>query len=353
MARSYFTVATFNLRNLVNPGVTYYQTNSYSEAAFSRKIAWLAEQLYRMDADFVGCQEVFHAEAFQALADAYEGLVAERDGTRASERKRYSEVWHLPNAQGSAADPSPGVGFLSRAPILEKRSRQDLAADPIEVADIGGLDYRLTQLSRPQQFARVTLAEGHEGWIANAHLKSKRPLFAAGSSAGVEANAEFLERATGSLRSLVLRAGEALALRREVIALMEGTTTPVIVVGDLNDDVGAVTTEMVRGEAPFRGLPIDVKALFWDVELHSAARIQLRRSEGVGFFTNIYNGHYSTIDHILVSQEFYYRNARAIGDVAFVRCLNDHLTDSSLTGAPGLGAASDHGQITARLWIDI
>ena len=45
MARRYFKVATFNVRNLISAGVTYYNTNRYSEAAYDRKVDWLAEQL--------------------------------------------------------------------------------------------------------------------------------------------------------------------------------------------------------------------------------------------------------------------------------------------------------------------
>lgn len=60
MARRYFTVASFKARNLVNPGVTYYGNKKYSQKAYDDKLTWLAEQLYRMNADFVGLQEIFH-----------------------------------------------------------------------------------------------------------------------------------------------------------------------------------------------------------------------------------------------------------------------------------------------------
>ncbi|MEO0451933.1 MAG: endonuclease/exonuclease/phosphatase family protein [Pseudomonadota bacterium] len=306
-----------------------------------------------MDADFVGLQELFHEEALQAVVDRYHQLLAERDSESVAARKAYAHVWHLPNLNSSPDDPGPGLALLSRRPILEQHAVQDLSDDPISADDVGGLDYRLTRLSRPLMIAKVTLIDGVEAWLFNAHLKSKRPIYPEGSEAEEEQNAMFLERTTGSFRSLVLRAGEALAMRREVLRRITGSSDPLILLGDLNDAGDAVSTEMIAGEVPYRSWNIDLKKVYWDVELYSAARIHLRRSEGVEFFSHIYNGHYGMIDHIFVSQEFYFRNGKRIGDVSFVRCFNDHLTDASVSGAPGLGSASDHGQLVARMFINV
>ena len=76
------------------------------------------------------------------------------------------------------------------------------------------------------------------------------------------------------------------------------------VLGDLNDETGAVTTEMITGEMPFRAWGVDVKRRYWDVELYSAVRSHLRRTEHSSIHTHIFNGHYGTLDHVLISQEF-------------------------------------------------
>ena len=68
MASHYFTVATFNARNLIRPGITYYGRNEYSQLEYDRKLDWMASQLLRMDADFVCLQEVFEAEPLFDLA---------------------------------------------------------------------------------------------------------------------------------------------------------------------------------------------------------------------------------------------------------------------------------------------
>jgi len=351
MARAYFSVASFNVRNLVLPDIVYYGGSKYSAERYRAKQTWLAEQLYRMDADIVCLQEVFHQEALADLAALYAELLAARD-PGAAEAKRYANAVFAPNADARPDRPLPGLAILSRNPVETQIVIQDIAPDPIALDPADGLSYRLTRLSRPVMAAKIALGAGVSGWVFNAHLKSKRPKYPEDDPAADKDNADFLGRAYGVFRSLALRAGEALALRREILARMRGSSEPVIVVGDLNDEIGAVTTEIVGGEVPWRAWPLDLKKIYWDVELYSAARIHLRRTEHASLHTHIYNGHYGTIDHILVSQEFYFRNRDRIGDVLFVQSLNDHLTDDSVWGAPQLGDASDHGQLVARFSVE-
>jgi hypothetical protein len=56
----------------------------------------------------------------------------------------------------------------------------------------------------------------------------------------------------------------------------------------------------------------------------------------------VHEGRYSTIDHILVSEEFNPALPGAIGEVVDVLYLNDHLDLE-------LPEASDHGQVVARV----
>ncbi len=352
MALTYFKVASFNVRNLISPGITYYNTNRYSDAAYHSKLDWLAEQLYQMDADIVAIQESFDRPPIDDLVSRHGLLVDSRLRPSKAKKSKYRHVWHLPNEQSTPEWPLPGLAILSRRRIVDRQPVQDLADNPIEIGADEGLNYRLTRLSRPLQMAKIDLGEGVNGWILNAHLKSKRPSYPQGSLAEEETSFDFFGRAEGAFRSLARRAGEALALRREALAKLEGQHEPVFVVGDLNDEIGAVTTEMISGEMPFRAWPFEVKDRYWDVELYSAVRSHLRRTEHSSIYTHIYNGHYGTIDHILVSQEFYYRNPNRIGDINYVQVFNDHLVDFSIPGAPSVGPASDHGQVVVRFSID-
>lgn len=353
MARSFFEVASFNVRNLVNQDVPYYSNKGYDGPAYNRKLNWLAEQLFRMDSDIVCLQEVFHEEALNDLVTRYHKLLAERSNSeRGARLKHYDNVRFQPNLKTSEDNPYPGLAILSRRNMLDYSSVQDISDNPISISDDDDLTYNLSMMSRPVQFALIDLGKGVSGWVFNAHLKSKIPRFEKGDPAEKEENGLFLERTAGVFRSLALRAGEALAFRREILNKMVGSEHPTLVVGDFNDEIGAVTTEMIAGEAPWRRLPSEVKKIFWDVELYSAARIHLRRSEHASLYTHIHNGHYGTIDHVLVSQEFYYRNRERLGEVHFVQCYNDHLSDDSIDGAPSLGDASDHGQLKVRISIN-
>ena len=66
-------------------------------------------------------------------------------------------------------------------------------------------------------------------------------------------------------------------------------------------------------------------------------------------FGHIYNGHHDTLDHILVSEEFFKLNPNAIGEVEYLRFFNDHLVDSTLTDMREDRTISDHGQVVATL----
>ena len=83
------------------------------------------------------------------------------------------------------------------------------------------------------------------------------------------------------------------------------------------------------------------------MELYSAARTHLRRSEKSDFTTHIFNGHHGTIDHIFFSQEFYYRKRDRFGDFDYVRAFNDHVIDKDVGSAPSEPDVSDHGQLVA------
>jgi len=335
------TFATFNVRNLVNAEQLYYKGKKYTKNAFERKIKWLANQLVDMDADVVCLQEVFHQQALNILASAYNDLV--------DEQKKYTTVWHADNALSTTDDPSPGLGLLSRLPVIETEVVQDISSDPIKIEPELGLEFSQSMVSRPIMIAKVELHENTHAWVFNAHLKSKRPIYPDDAPEDDEMAQMFYARALGTMRSLMRRAGDAIALRRELIKKMKNSTIPVVAIGDLNDGLGAVTTDIVAGEAPYRNWCDELKAKYWEVQLYSAIRAHMRRAEKSDLFTYIYNGSYSTIDHIFVSQEFYFRNKNRIGNIDYVRSYNDHIGDSTLGVSSTNYAASDHGQLVMQI----
>ena len=82
------------------------------------------------------------------------------------------------------------------------------------------------------------------------HLKSRRPVVLED-----EDRRDPAVRALAVVRALLQRGAEAAALRVMLSREMAGRGTeprPVMVLGDLNDELTSVTTELIRGEQPLR-----------------------------------------------------------------------------------------------------
>src|SRR3954453_17364369 len=83
------TVATFNLYNFQLPGLAMNPFQKpWTKTEFNRKVSWTARMLETIDADVVGLQELWHAEAMEtvrareALAGTYDLLAAPADGKK-------------------------------------------------------------------------------------------------------------------------------------------------------------------------------------------------------------------------------------------------------------------------------
>ena len=192
-----FSVATFNVKNLIGPDKVYYPFEYLTPEAYAWKRDWLSDQLLQMDADIVGFQEIFDGAALQdmiAESDAKGREINEfsQPGRDKRYRRRaiYRNLKYTPygNAPNLVVAPNmhnveedgrrrPGVALLSRFPIVESEAVQDLSSDPLETPfeQLGGGDaghWKLTNLSRPILRAVVDV-DGHHVTVFNAHLKSK------------------------------------------------------------------------------------------------------------------------------------------------------------------------------------
>jgi predicted extracellular nuclease len=170
------------------------------------------------------------------------------------------------------------------------------------------------------------------------HLKSKRPMIDEGADPD-----DPLQIALGSARSLLVRTAEATALRHILVDTMRGNTTPVIVLGDINDSVTAVTSEIVSGTPPYKRLPTAKKAAIWDVLLYNVKDLQSRVSYQDTYYTHIFNGYHESLDHIFVSNAFVRADPEHRGYVEYVKVLNDHLIDETLSNQDVPMRQSDHG----------
>ncbi len=303
--------ATFNVCNLAPPGAKLYENLEPSTPEeYEAKIAWTARQIDMLGADVIGFQEVFSQAA---LAEAL------------SRTRRYREAIHV------GFDPDPGADKLT--PSVALVSRLPLATAPVTFPYFPSGIAMPPGNRDPERFTRAPLHAAIElcpGLVADVvvvHLKSRRPDYRANDSGD---DPQLFALAT--LRSLIRRGTEAAALRVILSQLGRENRRPRVVLGDFNDVADAVTTGIVLG----LGAPSGDR-------LYDACSLQRRqdRHRHVGF-SNLHEGQYTTIDHILVSEEFNAALPGALGEIVDVVYLNDHLD-------LGLPEASDHGQVLARL----
>jgi endonuclease/exonuclease/phosphatase family metal-dependent hydrolase len=324
MERERFNIGCFNLCNLVARGQRFYGGHVYEGEDYDRKIAWISSQLDAMEADVIGFQEIFDPASMRAALDGAQA-------TRGFELV-------VSNASGH----HPEVGIATRYEVLEHEhveafpERARLTIDELEIP--------IDRFTHGVLRAKVRLPAGLDAWVYVVHLKSKRPKFAS----GVDRHDPY-ELAAAKARSLIIRSAEALALRALLLEHLEDRDDPVVLIGDLNDSEGAVTTEVAAGQMPERHWRRDVKTALWDVLLYNAKSIQARQSLRDVYYTHIHNGSYEALDHILLSEQFNRDNRHAPAYVEYVRVFNDHLIDESLSSARIPIWRSDHGQVVATI----
>ncbi len=324
MANRRIKIGTFNLYNLARPDQRFYGGIRYTEEQHHLKVQWVAEQLRRMNGDIVGFQEILDASALQEALDR-------------------SQIYASATALcGETDGQKPVVGLVSRLPVLEY---EFIPSFPQEARlEINDLSIPCGCFSRPVLCARIELREGLHVQVFVVHLKSKHPI-----TRDQADEHDPVERAIGTAKSLIVRAAEATALRCILLSKLQGNDDALIIIGDTNDAGTAVTSEIIAGSPPWRNLRYEQKLRLWDVLLYNVKDIQARQSYRDAYYTHIHNGHYESLDHILVSQEFVHQNPKRLGEVEYVSVLNDPLIDETLSEEKVPIWQSDHGQVVTTI----
>ena len=297
--------ASFNAFNLAPPGQQLYDNLlPFSEAQYEAKLDWTARQIDLLDADVIGFQEIFSQDCLRAVL---------------ARSTKYRDAIHVGfDPDPAAARLTPSVALVSRLPLAAPGVAH--AAFPQGVTMAEGTR-EAERFSRAVIHAPIMVSPDCTIDVVVVHLKSKRPDYRNGDT-----SEDPLLFGMACLRSLVRRGAEAVALRVLLANLAMENKRAQVVLGDFNDVADAVTTTIIMGAgSPMSGRLFDAYQLQKNQD-------HLRH---VGF-SIVHDANYTTIDHILVSEEFNPALPSAIGEVVDVIYLNDHL-------------ASDHGQVIARL----
>ncbi|MFI6565538.1 endonuclease/exonuclease/phosphatase family protein [Streptomyces sp. NPDC050534] len=313
-------LGTWNLENLYRPGGPF---GPKDKAAYESKLAALAAVITELDPALLGVQEVGEPTAL-------EDLVGMLDGD-----------WHTvlsthPDGRGIR------VGFLSRR---ELRVLADTNAFPAGLRPVQEADSGAQVAAAGRGFLAVEAAtDAGPLRVAVAHLKSKLLSYPGNRFFPHDEG----ERARYGAYALYRRAAEATALRALADDLLDGDgrERDVAMLGDLNDEVQAATTQILLGppgseigtpgyDRPDRG----DAARLWDV----APLIPPEER-----YSRINSGRRELIDHILMSHRLVHR----------VTAAGTGLPGDGTLRLPSVGqdpaerrgeAASDHAPVWARV----
>ncbi|AXI53735.1 alpha-1,4 polygalactosaminidase [Sulfitobacter sp. JL08] len=389
-----FTIASFNVKNLIGPDREYYKFQSYTPEEYAWKKDWMAEQVLKMNADIVCLQEVFEEEALRDVIDEADRLGSEGNEATIPDRSKgyrkkaifrklaytpYTDAAFAfaPNVNdGEPGQRRPGLAVISRLGFVDAPEVIQHLPAPlvIPLQELGGGDaghYQITRLSRP--ILKVRIAVGSRViTVFNCHLKSKLGEFITPAGAEYAPEADLTQydpigRAMGAMRAGLRRMAEAWVLRAAILTELQAGH-PVMVTGDFNDGEHAVSSEIISGERPFRNYAWmlrhdaiaandryskeeneQITEAVEAVKLHSAEKLFVRKSLRDMVYTSAFGGVYESIDQIYMSRHFLPDFDKSISEMEYFSVLNDHLTDGSHAEAPYNKLASDHGQIVAHM----
>ncbi|AVH59340.1 MULTISPECIES: endonuclease/exonuclease/phosphatase family protein [Streptomyces] len=272
-------LGTWNLENLYRPGGPF---GPKDKAAYETKLAALAAVITELDPTLLGVQEVGDPDALADLAGMLDG------------------DWQV-TLSAHPDDRGIRVGFLSRVvpQVLADTHAFHELLRPVQADDTGATVSRAGRGFLAVEIATRALTLK----VAVCHLKSKLLSYPGGRFQPRDEG----ERARYGAYALYRRAAEATALRALADDLLagEGRTRDVAVLGDLNDEVRAATTQILLGPpgseigTPGYDNPDSGDATrLWNV----APLIPADQR-----FSRINSGRHELIDHILVSHRLVHR----------------------------------------------
>ena len=313
----------------------YSNREGWSQEEHDKKIGWTRFMLEVAKSDVFGFQELWHAEslkqAFTAaeLTDEYRLLVPEGHAG--------GKIVCAGAVRNGLLEGEPE--WISDFPQnfkLESRGH-DTQTPAISV--------ELSAFSRPVLHFKIRPRDDQEAIdIYVCHFKSKgpTPIFREPwFNADRDAYKKHSE-AIGSALSTIRRTAEATALRIILTEQLKNTHTPVVVLGDLNDGQHSNTLNILTGQPRYlTGLSTGGG----DTDLYAGQTLQQYRSQRDVYYTHVFQDTRESLDHILVSEEFYDNSRDRIWAFDGMEVYNDHLNREEHADDDG---ANDHGIVRTK-----
>ena len=328
------TIGTFNLYNLNEPGTAIYtDADGWTQDEYDRKIEWTKRVLQTLAPDVLGLQELWHRASIEhALAES--GMAGSYDVVVPANATGGGIVCAALVRKGLlAGEPEWIVNF---PPKFVLRSSGD---DPQTAA----ISVTINSFSRPVLRFTIAPRSDHDAIeVYVCHFKSKGPtkVFREQWFRDDEPFYKKHQTAIGAAISTIRRTAEAAALRMMLTEKMKGTKTPVIVLGDINDGQHSNTANILTEQPRFL---VGDSMGGGDISLYTAQTLQEYRSTRDVYYTHIHQDIMESLDHILVSEEFYDNSRRRLWMFDGMTVNNDHLNfdDHKVRGT------NDHGIVCA------
>lgn len=316
MNRNSFSVATFNLYNLNLPGVPMYRdTEGWDAEEYERKVAWSARMLLEVQPDVLGVQELWHADALAAVVERA-GLTAEYEVL--ADAATGGRIVCAAVVRKGLLVPGSARWVSTFPDALRLESAGEDPQTPV-------VDVRIPGFSRPVLRFELRLREDQPATVVYVcHFKSKAPT-QIWREPWYNADRERYKAHTtalGAALSTIRRTAEAAALRVLLTEEMKGTVTPVIVLGDLNDGGGSNTLNVLTEQPRYL---VGGARGGGDIALYSAQTLQQYRDTRDVYYTHVFQDMRESLDHVLVSEQFYDHSYRRLWVFDGMAIYNDHL----------------------------
>ena len=345
--------ATFNLLNLQQPGKRTYSNKALfaddpqGQAQYAQKTEWIANKIKQLDATVIAFQELWsEASLIEVFAQAnllHDYDIIARDAPARGRPQVAIAIKKSSTGKSQVLDNWHWIEpFPEHFSFTNLRERHHLDEE---------ITLTLGSFSRPVLHVQINLDATRPNTpvidVYVAHLKSKRPASLSFASPRAKVLQHYPSIAKTAL-SHIRRVMEAAALRAIIEKKLESEDStqisPVVVLGDLNDDASSITNDIITGQPAYRVSEKSRRGHSSDKGLYSAQRLQQYRSVKAVYYTHVYQDKRESLDHIFVSQEFYDHSDYRLWSFSDLQIYNDHLNldHSNREGA------SDHGIVKAQ-----